>query len=51
MFTHARCGGVLVPIVKPEWWPVNQAGHGYPGALLVRCRRCGREGEAVEVPK
>lgn len=32
MFTHARCGGVLIPIAAPEW---DKTGDEY-----ARCDRC-----------
>jgi hypothetical protein len=50
-FTHARCGGVLVEIEKPDWWPNRMARHGYNDAVMVRCERCNRPGELARGPE
>lgn len=52
MFTHARCGGVLLPIADPEWlvvspFPYMGAGH-IRSVLPARCNRCGLAGEVIK---
>lgn len=52
MFTHAQCGGVLLPIADPEW--LDRGANEWEGdwrrarALVARCDRCRIEGEVFE---
>lgn len=45
MFTHARCGGTLLPIAKTRGFQ-----HPQPGvpSMLVRCDQCRLEGEVAQ---
>jgi hypothetical protein len=50
--THARCGGVLVPIPVPDWAPRRAVGSGtVPPPDYARCDRCQMPGEVVETEK
>ena len=52
MFTHAKCGGVLLPIADPDW--LNRPDNLWEGdwrrafALLARCDKCRMEGEVFQ---
>ena len=51
MFTHARCGGVLIPIAVGTPYMAKGWGAGdWVGlsALPVRCDRCRLEGEVAQ---
>jgi hypothetical protein len=47
-FTHARCGGVLVEIPKPDWWDQFSKFQHWFDAMLARCERCGLAGEVIQ---
>ena len=47
--THARCGGVLVPIPAPKWAPMHALGRGTIGPPpYARCDRCQLPGEVMK---
>lgn len=51
MFTHARCGGTLIPIADPPWFIRQPVGADWTRrAVFARCDRCGLPGEVVEEP-
>jgi hypothetical protein len=50
-YVHARCGGLLVEISRPDWWPRGLGvSHGYNSAVLARCDKCNRPGEVARGP-